>query len=81
MFTFTPYYDPSPRSWNVVANIISSLYQFFHHQKRFIPGSLRSLLPTLTYPWWYTRLPLVRFSFGSVRRVHPDTVPRAKILT
>ena len=26
MFTFTPYYDPSPPSWDVVENSVSSLW-------------------------------------------------------
>ena len=69
MFIFNPYYDPSPLSWVVVDNSMSYFCDFCHRQKIFIPGAVRSLLPELTYPWWYTSLPLVHFVFGSVNRV------------
>ena len=55
MFTFTPYYDPSLPLWEVVANSMSYFWKCCHYQKVFISGAVHSLLPTLTYPWCYTR--------------------------
>ena len=60
LFIFTPYYDHSPPLWEVVANSMSYFQQYCHHQKGCISREVRSLLPALTYPQWYTRLPLVR---------------------
>ena len=65
MFTFTTYYDPSPTLWEVVDNSISSFWKLHNYQKLCISGAVCSLLPTLTYPQWYTMLPLVHLLQGS----------------
>ena len=65
MFNFTPYYDPSPPSWEEMANSMSSFWQFRHYQKGCIFRAGRSLLPDLTYPQWYNMLPLVHLLKGS----------------
>ena len=49
---FTPYYDPSPPPWKVVANSISSCLYYHHYQKRFIFVSVSSLLYDSTYLQW-----------------------------
>ena len=43
-------------------------------QKGCIPGAVSSLLPTLTYPQWYNRLPMVKLL--KVPKVLPDMLLR-----
>ena len=59
MFTFTTYYEPSPTLWEVVANIMSSLWEFLHYKKGYISVAILILLLALTYIEWYTRLLMV----------------------
>ena len=44
LLTFIPYYDPSPPSWEVVANIFFSFRQFLNYLEGCNPGAARSLL-------------------------------------
>ena len=60
MFKFTPYYNPSHPSWELMAISMSSLWKFCRCQKGCIYVAVRILLSALTYPQWNTRLPLVR---------------------
>ena len=60
----TPYYDHSPTSWELVCNSIYSCWDFLHYQKVCVSRAVRSLLTSLTYPWWYARLPLIHLLRG-----------------
>ena len=80
MFNFTPYYDPSHTSWEVVANIMSFFCKFRHHYKGCIPTAECILLPALTYPrlklgyHWYN-------CYVEFPKSLPDTATRAMVLT
>ena len=52
---------------------------FCNVQKVCIPGAVRSLLPTLTYSQWFTRLPVVHL-FTQFPMCLPDMDTRAKEL-
>ena len=52
--------------------------RLYNKRLHIVAGEVRSLLKTLTYPRWYTSLPLAHFTFGSVQ--NPDTVPRSEVL-
>ena len=59
MFCLTRYYDPSPPLEKVATNSMSPFYHFCDHQKGCIYIAVRSLMPDITYPKWYIRLPLI----------------------
>ena len=44
MFKFTPYYEPSPPLWEVLANIMSSFWKFRNWQKVYNYVEVLSLL-------------------------------------
>ena len=52
---------------------------FLNCRKGYIPISLCTLLPALTYPWWYTGLPVVCIVTQGPRGL-PDTVPSTEVL-
>ena len=54
--------------------------EFRNVQKGFIPVEVHSLLPDLTYPQWYTMLPLVHL-IQLISKGLPDSVTRSKLLT
>ena len=57
---FTPYCDPSPPSWGSGGqNYVLLMARFVTVRRDFIIGALCRPMPALTYPRWYTRLPLV----------------------
>ena len=45
MVTFNTYYDPSPKSWEAVENIISYFWKFLNWHKGWITGTVFSLIP------------------------------------
>ena len=52
-----------------------------HSQKGYHSRAVCSLLSALTYPRWYTGLPVAHLLKGSYHRVYFDTVTRAEVLT
>ena len=77
---FIPYYDSSPTLWEVVANSNSSFWLVHHIHKGCLPKAVHGLLPSLTHPKCYTRLPMAHL-VTQVTRGLPDTVTRAEVLT
>ena len=75
MFTFTPYYEPSPPSREVVANSMSSLWQFSNEQKVCIYIAVHTLMPAQPVLGGTPSLPLVHLLLGSIHSVEGDTVP------
>ena len=80
IFNFNTSYELSPPSWEVVVNSMYSLWKFCRYKQLCIPGVVHRLLPALTYPQWYTSLPLVHLLCGNYQGF-PSTVTRSEVLT
>ena len=68
MFAFASFYEPSPLSWEVVSNTMSSFWKFHHYEKLCSSWAVSNLLSNLTYTQWYTKLPSVHLLHGSSQR-------------
>ena len=59
----------------------TSYFLYVHHiQKGSNSGEVRSLMPALTYPWWYTWLLVVHLRKGSSNGFYPDTFTIVEVL-
>ena len=81
MFTFTPYYGPQPKLWEVVANIMSSFWHFFNFHKGCSSVAVHSMLPDELIIGGTPCLAVVHLLFVSFHRVQPDIVTIGKVLT
>ena len=81
MVEFTPYYNPSPPLWEVVANSISYFWEFLDFQKGCIPLAVRSLLSAEPILVGTSCLLVLHLLLEIFHRFHPDTVTIVKVLT
>ena len=74
MLNFTPYYNPLPTLWEVVAKNMFSFWQLLNRKKIYISVAVLSMLLVEHILCVTPGLRVVRLPLGSYHMVNPDTV-------